>query len=79
LTDLGDIQEEAPALGKPVLVTRKTIERPEGAAAGSAMMIGKDQSKIVSSLTRLLDDRSAYDAITLTTMARPQSPLLPPS
>jgi UDP-N-acetylglucosamine 2-epimerase (non-hydrolysing) len=79
LTDSGDIHEEAPALGKPVLVIRKTTERLEGAAAGSAMVVGTDQSKIVSSLTKLLDDRSAYDAITLTTMARSQSALLPPS
>jgi len=63
LTDSGGIQEEAPALGKPVLVTRETTERPEGVAAGTAKLVGTDQSLIVSNLSRLLDDQGAYDAM----------------
>jgi len=63
LTDSGGIQEEAPALGKPVLVTRETTERPEGVAAGTAKLVGTDQAKIVAELTRLLDDQDAYDAM----------------
>ena len=63
LTDSGGIQEEAPALGKPVLVTRETTERPEGVAAGTAKLVGTDREKIVSELTRLLDDQDAYQAM----------------
>ncbi len=63
LTDSGGIQEEAPALGKPVLVTRETTERPEGVAAGTAKLVGTDQARIVAELTALLDDRDAYDAM----------------
>ncbi|MGI9506595.1 MAG: non-hydrolyzing UDP-N-acetylglucosamine 2-epimerase, partial [Geminicoccaceae bacterium] len=63
LTDSGGIQEEAPALGKPVLVTRETTERPEGVAAGTAKLVGTDQARIVAELTTLLDDRDAYDAM----------------
>ena len=63
LTDSGGIQEEAPALGKPVLVTRETTERPEGVAAGTAKLVGTDQARIVVELTTLLDDRDAYDAM----------------
>lgn len=63
LTDSGGIQEEAPALGKPVLVTRETTERPEGVAAGTARLVGTDRERIVAELTRLLDDREAYDAM----------------
>jgi UDP-N-acetylglucosamine 2-epimerase (non-hydrolysing) len=61
LTDSGGVQEEAPSLGKPVLVMRDTTERPEGIRAGTALLVGTDQRKIVSELNRLLDDRSAYE------------------
>ncbi|MEM7042697.1 MAG: UDP-N-acetylglucosamine 2-epimerase (non-hydrolyzing) [Pseudomonadota bacterium] len=63
LTDSGGIQEEAPALGKPVLVTRDTTERPEGVAAGTAKLVGTDRATIVAELSRLLDDKEAYDAM----------------
>jgi UDP-N-acetylglucosamine 2-epimerase (non-hydrolysing) len=63
LTDSGGIQEEAPSLGKPVLVMRHTTERPEGVAAGTALLVGADCSRIVREATRLLDDASAYDAM----------------
>jgi len=65
LTDSGGIQEEAPALGKPVLVTRETTERPEGVAAGTAKLVGTDTALIVSELQRLLDDQDAYQAMSL--------------
>jgi len=60
LTDSGGVQEEAPSLGKPVLVMRETTERPEGVAAGNAVLVGTDVERIVSSTTRLLDDPAAY-------------------
>ena len=60
ITDSGGIQEEAPALGKPVLVTRETTERPEAVAAGTAKLVGTDQATIVMEATRLLDDPAAY-------------------
>lgn len=63
LTDSGGVQEEAPALGKPVLVTRETTERPEGVAAGTALLVGTDEAKIVGALTKLLDDALAYNAM----------------
>jgi UDP-N-acetylglucosamine 2-epimerase (non-hydrolysing) len=69
LTDSGGIQEEAPSLGKPVLVMRDTTERPEGVAAGTARLVGADASAIIAETSRLLDDRSAYDA-----MARSHNP-----
>lgn len=69
LTDSGGVQEEAPALGKPVLVMRETTERPEGVAAGTAMLVGTHADRIVAEATRLLDDRAAYDA-----MARAHNP-----
>ncbi|MBE2990705.1 UDP-N-acetylglucosamine 2-epimerase (non-hydrolyzing) [Sphingomonas sp. CFBP 13603] len=69
LTDSGGVQEEAPALGKPVLVMRETTERPEGIAAGTAKLIGTDEDRIVSEIFTLLDDRSAYAA-----MARAHNP-----
>lgn len=61
LTDSGGIQEEAPALGKPVLVMRDTTERPEAVAAGTVKLVGTDVSKIVSEVTSLLTDGVAYD------------------
>ena len=60
LTDSGGIQEEAPALGKPVLVMRDTTERPEGVAAGTALLTGPNASAIVAHVTRLLTDEGAY-------------------
>jgi UDP-N-acetylglucosamine 2-epimerase (non-hydrolysing) len=63
LTDSGGVQEEAPALGKPVLVMRETTERPEGIAAGTALLIGTDRHRIATEIFRLLDDRSAYAAM----------------
>jgi len=61
LTDSGGIQEEAPSLGKPVLVMRDTTERPEGIAAGTARLVGTAAETIVAETERLLDDRSAYE------------------
>lgn len=60
LTDSGGVQEEAPSLGKPVLVLRENTERPEGVAGGTARLVGTEVDLIVSSATRLLDDPSAY-------------------
>jgi UDP-N-acetylglucosamine 2-epimerase (non-hydrolysing) len=61
LTDSGGIQEEAPGLGKPVLVMRDVTERPEGVEAGTVALVGTDRQKIVSTARQLLDDPSAYD------------------
>jgi UDP-N-acetylglucosamine 2-epimerase (non-hydrolysing) len=69
LTDSGGVQEEAPALGKPVLVMRETTERPEGVAAGTARLVGTDADRIVSEISTLLDDKAAYEA-----MARAHNP-----
>ena len=63
LTDSGGIQEEAPALGKPVLVTRETTERPEGVSAGTARLVGTDPAAIQQSIARLLEDRVVYEAM----------------
>jgi UDP-N-acetylglucosamine 2-epimerase (non-hydrolysing) len=60
LTDSGGVQEEAPALGKPVLVMRETTERPEGVAAGTARLVGTDAARIVAETNLLLDDADAY-------------------
>ena len=60
LTDSGGIQEEAPSLGKPVLVMRDTTERPEGVAAGTARLVGADASAIFEEVCRLMDDPGAY-------------------
>jgi UDP-N-acetylglucosamine 2-epimerase (non-hydrolysing) len=60
LTDSGGVQEEAPSLGKPVLVMRDTTERPEAVAAGTARLIGTDANRIVSAVTELLDDPAAF-------------------
>ncbi|MDX5985696.1 non-hydrolyzing UDP-N-acetylglucosamine 2-epimerase [Sphingomonas echinoides] len=69
LTDSGGVQEEAPALAKPVLVMRETTERPEGVAAGTAKLIGTDPDRIVSEISTLLDDKGAYQS-----MARAHNP-----
>lgn len=63
LTDSGGIQEEAPALGKPVLVMRDTTERPEGIEAGTLKLVGTQEEFIYSSFTQLLNDAAAYDAM----------------
>ena len=63
LTDSGGVQEEAPSLGKPVLVMRETTERPEGVAAGTARLVGAQETSIVENVIRLLDDSAAYDAM----------------
>jgi len=63
LTDSGGVQEEAPALGLPVLVLRRTTERPEGVEAGTAQLIGTGREDIVRAASLLLSDRSAYDAM----------------
>lgn len=69
LTDSGGIQEEAPALGKPVLVMRDVTERPEGVSAGTARLVGADADRITEEAARLLDDEAAYAA-----MARAANP-----
>jgi len=69
MTDSGGVQEEAPALAKPVLVMRETTERPEGVAAGTAKLVGNDEEVIVTEASRLLDDKAAYEA-----MARAHNP-----
>ena len=65
LTDSGGVQEEAPSLGKPVLVMRETTERPEGISAGTARLVGTDRARIVSETLALLDDDRAYAAMAL--------------
>jgi len=60
LTDSGGVQEEAPGLGKPVLVLRETTERPEGLKAGTARLVGTDVNLIVSAVTELLEDEACY-------------------
>jgi UDP-N-acetylglucosamine 2-epimerase (non-hydrolysing) len=63
LTDSGGVQEEAPSLGKPVLVMRETTERPEGVEAGTARLVGAGETSIVQNTSQLLDDSTAYDAM----------------
>ncbi|MCC7494511.1 MAG: UDP-N-acetylglucosamine 2-epimerase (non-hydrolyzing) [Fimbriimonadaceae bacterium] len=63
LTDSGGIQEEAPALGKPVLVLRRTTERPEGVDAGTARLVGTDRAAIVAAALQLLRDANAWRAM----------------
>ena len=69
LTDSGGIQEEAPSLGKPVLVMRDTTERPEGIAAGTLKLVGTDEDAIYRSFKELLENQNVYDA-----MARANNP-----
>ncbi len=61
LTDSGGIQEEAPALGRPVLVLRETTERPEGVSAGTALLVGTDRARIVKAASGLLTDAAVYE------------------
>lgn len=63
LTDSGGIQEEAPALGKPVLVLRNTTERPEAVAAGTVALVGTDGERVYQEARRLLRDKAAYEAM----------------
>ncbi|MGZ4954015.1 MAG: non-hydrolyzing UDP-N-acetylglucosamine 2-epimerase [Methylobacter sp.] len=63
ITDSGGVQEEAPSLGKPVLVMRDTTERPEAVDAGTVKLVGTDKTKIVSETNRLLDDHAAFEAM----------------
>ncbi|MBQ8026986.1 MAG: UDP-N-acetylglucosamine 2-epimerase (non-hydrolyzing) [Clostridia bacterium] len=63
LTDSGGIQEEAPSLGKPVLVMRDTTERPEGIAAGTLKLVGTNEDTIYNEFKRLIEDKSAYEAM----------------
>lgn len=65
LTDSGGIQEEAPSLGKPVLVMRDTTERPEAVSAGTVKLVGTDANKIYSELERLLTDEKAYKKMSI--------------
>jgi UDP-N-acetylglucosamine 2-epimerase (non-hydrolysing) len=69
LTDSGGIQEEAPSLGKPVLVLRENTERPEAVTAGTARLVGTSERRIVQEAEHLLDDPHAYQR-----MARPHNP-----
>jgi UDP-N-acetylglucosamine 2-epimerase (non-hydrolysing) len=69
LTDSGGIQEEAPTLGKPVLVMRDTTERPEGIVAGTARLVGTDRDRIIAETFQLIDDKDHYLA-----MARAHNP-----
>jgi len=61
LTDSGGIQEEAPSLGKPVLVMRDTTERPEGIVAGTLKLVGTEEQTIYNAFKLLLEDKSEYD------------------
>ena len=61
LTDSGGIQEEAPGLGKPVLVMRDTTERPEALESGTVHLVGTNYDKIVGEVSTLLDDAAAYE------------------
>jgi UDP-N-acetylglucosamine 2-epimerase (non-hydrolysing) len=63
VTDSGGIQEEAPGLGKPVLVMRETTERPEAVEAGTVKLVGTDKAKIVSETRHLLEDKNYYEAM----------------
>ena len=69
LTDSGGIQEEAPSLGRPVLVMRNVTERPEGIEAGVVKLVGTNKDRIVAETQGLLDDREAYEE-----MARASNP-----
>lgn len=66
LTDSGGIQEEAPALGKPVLVMRDTTERPEGVKAGTLKLVGTDEETIYAEFSRLLSDKKEYESMSKT-------------
>ncbi|MNL22742.1 UDP-N-acetylglucosamine 2-epimerase [compost metagenome] len=61
VTDSGGIQEEAPSLGKPVLVTRDVSERPEGVTAGFSTLVGTDKNKIISTIQTILDNFKGFE------------------
>src|SRR5690606_28432511 len=63
ITDSGGVQEEAPSLGKPVLVMRNTTERPEAVEAGTVCLVGTNKDKIVTEANRLLNNTEAYSAM----------------
>ena len=63
LTDSGGVQEEAPSLGKPVLVMRENTERPEAVVAGTVKLVGTDRERIVAESKNLLDQDAAYEAM----------------
>ena len=63
LTDSGGIQEEAPGLGKPVLVMRNTTERPEALEAGTVKLVGTDYNKIIAEVSKLIDSQDYYDSM----------------
>ena len=63
VTDSGGIQEEAPGLGIPVLVTRDTTERPEAITAGTARLVGTDSTRLAAAVSELLENASAYAAM----------------
>ena len=63
LTDSGGVQEEAPSLGKPVLVMRENTERPEAVVAGTVKLVGTDRDRIVAEARNLLDQDAAYEAM----------------
>jgi len=65
ITDSGGVQEEAPSLGKPVLVMRETTERPEAVIAGTVRLVGTDRKKIVEEASLLLNDRGAYERMSM--------------
>lgn len=65
LTDSGGVQEEAPSLGKPILVMRDTTERPEAVAAGTVRLVGTNTDTIVEEMTKLLDDEGAYNQMSV--------------
>lgn len=65
ITDSGGVQEEAPSLGKPVLVMRDTTERPEAVEAGTVKLVGTDTSRIIKETSHLLDDTDAYKIMSL--------------
>jgi UDP-N-acetylglucosamine 2-epimerase (non-hydrolysing) len=67
LTDSGGIQEEAPSLGKPVLVMRDVTERPEAVAAGTVKLVGAEEDRIVAAVTELLEDAQSYQAMSKAT------------
>jgi len=66
LSDSGGIQEEAPTLGKPVLVMRDTTERPEAIKAGTVLLVGTDKNNIIEQCFRLLDNKANYDKMSCT-------------
>ena len=69
MTDSGGVQEEAPSLGKPVLVLRDTTERPEGVSAGTLKLVGTEPAKVKAAMLELLDDPNVYQQ-----MAQAQNP-----